>query len=160
MALFDDAGEANVARAVSLVEQTIAALGVDPSVARVKTADGSHGFSLKRGSASILVAICPSLEGASEGTLRVIAPVIHLPAPARHAALFRWLLEANAKELVGQAFAVLGEEVVLVSERSLRDLDASEVEHVVRAVGRAADRFDDLLAKEYDTIRASEPRAR
>ena len=75
----------------------------------------------------------------------------------REAALYKRLLEANASELVGVAFGLRDGEVVLVSERSVRDLDGSEVDALIRSVGRVADRFDDALAKEFGAQRSSDP---
>ena len=68
----------------------------------------------------------------------------------------RRLLEVNARELAGAAFGIVADAVVLVSERSLEDLDASEVQTMVRVVGVAADTWDDALADEFDVIRASD----
>jgi hypothetical protein len=153
-----DQANSNVQRAVQLVEQSIAALGIDPTQSRVASTDGSQAFALRRGSAAIFVAVHGPAQGATEGTLRVVAPVVRAPAADREAALFRRLLEANATELVGVAFGLRDGEVVLVSERSVRDLDASEVDALIRSVGRVADRFDDLLAKEFGAQRSSDPK--
>ncbi|MCZ7680442.1 MAG: YbjN domain-containing protein [Sandaracinaceae bacterium] len=66
------------------------------------------------------------------------------------------MLEANATELAGAAFALSEGEVVVVSERSVTDLDASEVDAMIRNVGRTADRYDDELAAQYGALRSSD----
>jgi hypothetical protein len=154
--LFGDQVSTELERAVSLVEQTITSLGVDPVETRVGGDKQSCAHSLRRGSAVLEVSVHPPRDGTETGTLRVVAPVVRLPSEG-HAALFRRLLELNAGELVGAAFGVAAGEVVMVAERSVRDLDASEVDAMIRTVGREADRFDDLLAQEFGTTRASDP---
>lgn len=154
MTLFGDQAESELERAGELVEQTIEALGVDPAAARL--AGTARRWSLRRGSASILIALSEPTEHAPEGTIRVVAPVVRLPAEDRQPKLFRHLLEANASEIPGAAFAIRGDDVVLVAERSVRDLDASEVDAMVRTVGREADRYDDALAEEFGTTRSSD----
>ncbi len=156
MTLFGDHAENDLKRAVGLVEQTIEALGVNPAETRIGASDGSHRWSLRRGSAAILVAVLPPSEAAPAGSLRVVAPVVRVPPEDRMLPLARRLLEANARELRGVAFGLREEDVVLISERSLQDLDASEVSSVVRAIGSAADRYDDLLAQEFGTSRSSD----
>lgn len=145
----------DVARAVSLVEQVIRGLGIDPAASRVDR-EGHVAFALRRGSARILVAVHAPSAQLPEGRLRVVAPVVHLPPPEREAALFRRLLVANATELAGAAFAISGAEVVIVSERSVKDLDVSEVDSMIRNVGRTADRYDDELAAQYGAVRSSD----
>ncbi len=155
MALFEDHEEGSNARAVDLVEQTIKSLGIDPSSARLSSGDDAARWALRRGSASILIAIQPSPKEGEAASLRVVAPVVHVGSAHRHA-LYAWLLEANAKELRGAAFGVSGDEVVLVGERSVIDLDASEVDSMVRTVGAAADHYDDFLSTKFGASRASD----
>lgn len=155
MTLFGDHAESARRRAVELVEQTIEALGVDAGQARVGSADEPR-WVLRRGSASVVVSIHSPSDGAPAGTVRVLAPVVRLPDEGKQPALFRRLLEANAHELVGVAFGIREGDVVLVSERSLQDLDGSEIDSTVRTIGRVADRYDDALAREFGTSRSSD----
>ncbi|HJL20290.1 MAG TPA: YbjN domain-containing protein [Sandaracinaceae bacterium LLY-WYZ-13_1] len=149
----DQAAQAE--RAVALVEQTIRGLGIDPGASRSQR-EGHVAYALRRGSARILVAVHAPSDGLPEGRLRVVAPVIHLPAADREHALFRRLLELNATELVGSAFAISGGEVVVVTERAVSDLDASEVDAMIRNVGRVADRWDDQLAERFGATRSTD----
>jgi hypothetical protein len=144
---------------VTLVEETITALGIDPVASTLPSdPDGPRRFALRRGSAQLVVAVHPPAPGMEQGTLRVVAPVIRIPREDRQLTLFRRLLEANAQELVGVAFALAGDDVVVVAERSLQDLDSSEVQAMIRTVGSSADRFDDELAQAYHTSRSSDPK--
>ncbi len=148
----------DVQRAIGFVEATIAALGIDPAKTRHRR-EGHCTYALRRGSARILVAVHAPNASLAEGRLRVVAPVIRLvgdPAEPADPALLRFLLEANARDLVGAAFGISGPDVVVVAERAVRDLDRSEVEAMIRNVGRAADRYDDELSRVFGAPRASD----
>jgi len=157
MTLFGEHDGNDYARAVALVENTVRGLGLDPAKCRMETAEGGRGYSLRRGSASMLVMLQHGTRSDDVGTLRIVAPIVVLPTDtAKEHSLFRRLLNANAKDLGGTAFAVADGQVIVVSERSVQDLNASEVEVIVRSVGRIADRFDDVLAAEFGVQRVAD----
>jgi hypothetical protein len=142
-------------KAKKLVEETIRKIGLDPSTCKASAGgEGQAAWTLKRGSASVLVIVTMR---ADEGMvyLRVASPVVHLPADASvHPALFRKLLELNAAGLANAAFAIIGDKVVVVSERPAAGLDAIEVEQTVRHLAAVADTFDDRLEKDFGATRA------
>jgi hypothetical protein len=143
-----------VQRARKLVEGTIQKLGIDPAGAAIPGDAQTVAYALKRGSARVIVAVHGT---GAEGMLRVVAPVVRVPADdAKAAALFRRLLELNGREVQGAAFGLFGDDAVVIVERSVVDLDASEVESAIRGVGRVADRWDDALAAEFGTVRSSD----
>ncbi|MCA9609285.1 MAG: YbjN domain-containing protein [Myxococcales bacterium] len=150
-----DQAKQDVERATALVEKTIEALGIDPATSR-RERDGHVAYALRRGSARILIAVHAPSGDLTEGRIRVVAPVVVLPSEDRQLALLKHLLVANATDLVGAAFAVSGDEVVVVTERAVRDLDASEVDTMIRTVGRVADRYDDELSKTFSLTRSSD----
>jgi hypothetical protein len=139
-------------QAVQMVETVIRALGLDPAEAKIPGDETTRAFALKRGSARVVVAVHATEGG---GTFRVLAPCVRVDASAP-AELFRHLLELNARELVGVAFGVFGDDVVVVAERGVRDLDKSEVEASIRNVGRVADRYDDALSQRFGVKRSSD----
>ena len=141
--------------AKTLVEATIRKLGLDPAATRTASAGiGQAAWTLKRGSASVLVAVTRH-EGEGKSYLRVASPVVTLSADAaRHQALFRKLLELNAAGLANAAFGLIGDRVVAVSERPVAGLDEGEVEQTVRHLAAVADTFDDRLAKDFGCTRA------
>lgn len=149
----EDRAVSETERAMGLVEEAIRKLGIDPAQAR--TPGEGVSYALRRGSARIAVAIHAGT-AQRMGTLRVGAPVVKLPEEAHRAGLFAHLLELNARELVGAAFGVLDGEVVVVTERPLRDLDASEVDAAIRGVGQLADTWDDTLAGRFGVKRSSD----
>jgi hypothetical protein len=85
-------------------------------------------------------------------------PRRRVPAPARlgrrddalveRAPLFAHLLELNA-HLCGVAFALAGDQVLLVSERSTLDLDQSEVHDIIERVTSYSDEHDDVLVARF-----------
>lgn len=157
MTLFDEQAENDYQRAVKLVEQTVQALGIEPKQCRVQVPGSADAFSLRRGSASMLVTLQHGQRADDEGTIRIVAPVVMLPTDAaKEHAMLRKLLQINAKDLAGTAFALVENQVVVVSERSVQDLDASEVDQLIRSVGRVADRFDDALAAEFGVQRVAD----
>jgi hypothetical protein len=146
--------------AKKLVEDTLRKLGLDPAAVHVPPAGGVAGgagsqaaWTLKRGSASVLVTV--THRGDEKATyLRVGAPVVVLPADAgRHQALFRRLLELNAAGLANAAFALAGDKVIVVCERPVEGLGAEEVEQSIRHLAAVADTFDDRLEKEFGATR-------
>lgn len=143
---------ADVEEALRLIESVIKGLGLDPASATIPGDAATKAYALKRGSARVVVAVHATENG---GTFRVLSPCVRIEA-GTSPDLFKHLLELNARELVGAAFGVFGDEVVVVSERSVKDLDASEVEAAIRNVGRIGDRYDDALAQRFGVKRSSD----
>lgn len=142
-----------LAAAITLVETSIRSLGLDPAQARVPQDGPGARFALRRGSAQVFVIVAAPGGSDTDGTLRIVAPVIPVPPVAQRLALYERLLRLNATETHGCAFALSDESVVIVQERSVRDLDASEVDVAIRTVGAAANHFDDALARELAAAR-------
>jgi hypothetical protein len=135
--------------AKKLVQDLIHKLGLDPKGTCIKDEPEQAAYTLKRGSASILVTVLKRPEEKAT-FLRVASPVVTLPQDAgKHLALFKRLLELNANGLVNSAFGVVGERVVVVSERPAEGLDAEEVDQIVRHLAAVADTYDDRLAEEF-----------
>jgi hypothetical protein len=146
--------------AKQLVEDTLRKLGLDPAALHVPGPAASAGggnsqaaWTLKRGSATVLVTVTHRADEKAS-YLRVAAPVVVLPADAgRHQALFKRLLELNAAGLANAAFALAGDKVIVVCERPTPGLGAEEVEQSIRHLAAVADTFDDRLEKEFGATR-------
>jgi hypothetical protein len=137
-----------------LVEATIRALGLDPATTQADQSDSHLAWTLKRGSASVLVTVT-KYPPEKMTYLRVASPVVTLPAdPGKHLAIFRKLLELNAAGLANAAFGLAGDRVVAVSERPAPGLDPQEVDQMVRHLAAVADTFDDRLEKEFGATKA------
>lgn len=137
-ALFANQRETNLASTIALVEAALAELGGG-------TGEGAHAWKITKGSAITRVTLINRTEFTH---LRVQAVVMTLDGKVERDALFAHLLELNAT-LCGAAFAVSGDQVLLVSERSTLDLDASEVLDAINRVNSYADDHDDVLVARY-----------
>jgi hypothetical protein len=148
-ALFANHRETNLISTVALVEQVLGELGYAPADHRVSEPGASHAWRLVTGSAITRVAL---VERAEFPHLRITAAVMTLDAAVDRAALFGHLLALNAN-LCGVAFATGGDgdgdHVLLVSERSTLDLDASEVRDAIERVTTSADEHDDALVARF-----------
>ena len=145
-------------RAKELIEGTIQRLGVDPVGARAKDAPTTVSWTFQRGSAAILVNLTFRKED-GKLYLRVISPVMTLPEAARREALFIRLLELNGKGLANCGFGLIGDRIVVVSERPTEGLDASEAEQIIRHLAAVADTYDDKLVNEFGGSRTSDVKA-
>ena len=141
--------------AKAIVEATIKKLGIDPVAARAKDSPSTVSWTFQRGSAAILVNLTVRKED-DKCYLRVISPVMTLPDATAREALFVRLLELNGKGLANCAFGLVGDRVVVVSERPARGLDGEEAEQVIRHPSAVADTYDDKLVKEFGGKRASD----
>lgn len=63
--------------------------------------------------------------------------------------LFRKLLEMNSTETLEARFAILGDQVAVVSTRSTTDLSASEISSAITTVATLADYYDEPLQEEF-----------
>jgi hypothetical protein len=143
------------ATAKSTVDLALKKIGVDPDAVRGKDAPDVASWTLKRGSAHILVSL--TRREPNRGVfLRVVSPVMTLPDASKRETLYVKLLELNANGLGNCAFGVIGERIVALSERPAEGLDEGEVEQIVRQVSAVADTYDDRLVAEFGGKRASD----
>jgi hypothetical protein len=147
--------EKDFENAKTLVLATIRKIGLDPDTTRAPSeSDAVASWTLKRGSASVLISVIHHDEQKAT-FLRIASPVVTLPAAAEaQASMMRRLLEMNAAGLANAAFGLIGDRVVAVSERPAAGLDAGEVEQMVLHLSAVADTFDDRFAKEFGAAKA------
>ncbi len=144
----------DLASAKDLVEIAVRDLGVDPAAVRAKDTPEQASWTLKRGSASVLVTLVLRQQLL---TLRIVSPVLVLPPLLEgRLALFTHVLELNANGLGNCAFGLVGDRLVALSERPVEGLDSREIEQIIRQVAAVADTYDDRLAKDFGAVRASD----
>jgi hypothetical protein len=144
-ALFANQRESNLASTVALVEEVLTELGHPSAQSRIKHPTALHAWQIPKGSAITRIALIHRTEFSH---IRVWAVVMTLDDRIDRGALFEHLLEHNTR-LCGAGFAVLGDHVLLVTERSTLDLDRSEVLELVRRVMNYADEYDDVLVARF-----------
>ena len=141
-------------KAKRLVEETVRVLGLDPAAMCAENTESHASWTLKRGSASVLVTVARHAKS-GETYLRVASPLVTLPSDtAKQLGMCRKLLELNAAGLSNAAFGLVGERVIAVSERPAPWLDPQEVQQMIRHLAAVADTFDDRLATEFGAAKA------
>jgi hypothetical protein len=148
MALFSNKQESNLRSCVQMIESVIQALGHDPAKSRISTGSDadSHAWRVQKGSAFVTVSL---RNEAGENQLQVSAPVMRMDGKVVRAKLYQRLLELNLTTIKGAAFALQGNDVLLVAERPTLDLDLSEVEDLLKKIETYADHYDDVLVAEF-----------
>jgi hypothetical protein len=146
LGLFENQLEANLQSMVAMIEDVLVELGHFLEECRVSDPATRRAWRIFRGSAAAHIAL---LDRADFLHLRILSPVMTLDDSVDRAALFRHLLTLNGSAVRGVAFALAGDEVQLVAERSTLDLDRSEVLDMVERVLRHADEHDDALVATY-----------
>jgi len=141
--LFANQRETNLVSTNALVEEVLRELGHKSD--RIKDPGALHAWQIEKGSAVIRVAL---IHRAEFTHLRVSAIVMTLDAKVDRTALFGHLLDLNLT-LCGAAFAIDGDRVVLVGERSTLDLDRSELSEAIQRITMYADEHDDVLVARF-----------
>jgi hypothetical protein len=143
--LFDNSWETTAQSAIGLVEQALRARGHEPDACELDDPSAVRSWWFSEGSAMVTVAL-RRRPGAPH--LRITTPVMTPATASDRAALHAELLARNL-ELCGMAFALDGDKVLLVSERSTVDLDRGEVLELITNLARHADDVDDELVTRY-----------
>ena len=144
-ALFANQRETNLSSTIALVEDVLAELGHPVPGSRISDPTALHAWRIPKGSAVTRVTL---IDRAEFTHLRVSAIVMTLDAKVDRPTLFTHLLEINTT-LTGAAFGCVGDQIVLLSERSTLDLDRSEVLDTIRRVTSCADEHDDVLVARF-----------
>ena len=144
-ALFSNQRETNLSSTVALVESVLGEIGAPAPGSRIVDTAALHAWRIPKGSAITRVTL---IDQADFTHLRVCAIVMTIDAKVDRTALYAHLLELNAR-LAGAAFALDGQQVLLVSERSTLDLDRSEVLDTIQRVTTCADEHDDALVAKF-----------
>jgi type III secretion system-like peptide-binding chaperone len=138
-----------------LVEEVVIRLGLDPAKVRGESGPDLINWSIQRGSAVILVSVAKNDRG-DAASLSAVSPIMSLPPEPDLLPFFRRLLELNGHGLINAAFGLVGDRVVVKSERPTAFLDAAEVEQIILHLSAVADTYDDRLVKEFGGHRASD----
>ena len=144
-ALFANQRETNLASTLALIEEVLGELGHDPATTRESQQSALHAWRIVKGSAVTRVAL---VNRAQFSHLRVCAVVMTCDPNVDRPAFHAHLLDLNAN-LCGAAFAIDGDRILLLSERSTLDLDRSEVRELIKRVAAYADDHDDVLVARF-----------
>ncbi len=127
------------------IETVIASMAVDQKVMVGQNEAGGHLWKFKYGSVEVFV----QLTGETENdTLTVWAFVLQLPAK-NEAELMRKLLEMNWLSTLEAHFAIVDNQVAVVSTRTMAEISIGEMSRAITIVATIADDNDDLLQAEF-----------
>ncbi|MCW6048665.1 YbjN domain-containing protein [Microcoleus sp. A2-C5] len=127
------------------IETVIASMAVDQKVMVGQNEAGGHLWKFKYGSVEVFV----QLTGETENdTLTVWAFVLQLPAK-NEAELMRKLLEMNWLSTLESHFAIVDNQVAVISNRAIAEISAGEISRAITIVATIADDNDDLLQAEF-----------
>lgn len=132
------------ANIVDVIETVIDSLDSD-NTAMVSNTEGGYIWKFKYGTVEVFV----QLTGlSSEDTISAWSAVLKLPAKDE-AKLTRKLLELNWSGTLEARFAILQNEIVVLSTRSLADLSPGEISRAITLVATIADEQDEPLQAEF-----------
>lgn len=131
------------------IETVIASLAEDQKVL-VGQSDAGHLWKFKYGSVQVFVQLTGSTE---EDTLTVWSSVLKLPAQ-NESEMMRRLLEMNWSSTYEARFGMLGDEIVVLSSRSVSDLNPGEISRSITVVATIADDHDEALQEEFGAASA------
>jgi hypothetical protein len=129
---------------VDVIETVIDSLDTD-NTAMVNHDGTAHLWKFKYGTVEVFV----QLTGlTNEDTVTVWASVLKLPAQD-NPKLARYLLEQNWASTIEARYAIVNNEVVVVTSRSLADLSPGEISRAITLVATLADENDEALQREF-----------
>ena len=126
------------------IEAVLAGLAEDQQV-MVRTSEAGKVWQFEYGSVEVFVQLTGETD---EDTLTVWASVLKFPVK-NEAQLMRRLLEMNWLSTLESHFAIVNDQVVVLSSRILADISASEISRIITIVATVADNNDDNLQAEF-----------
>ncbi|MBD1812303.1 YbjN domain-containing protein [Microcoleus vaginatus DQ-U2] len=127
------------------IETVIASMAVDQKVMVGQSEAGGHLWKFKYGSVEVFVQLTGDTE---DDTLTVWAFVLQLPAK-NEAQLMRKLLEMNWLSTLESHFAIVDNQVAVISTRTMAEISTGEISRVITIVATVADDNDDVLQTEF-----------
>jgi hypothetical protein len=137
--------EVNDINYVEIIENVIDTLEQDDSAMVSHPSEGSYRWMFKYGTVEVFVQLTGTTD---EDTLTVWSAVLKLPAKDEPK-LMRQLLEMNASSTFEARFAIIENQVVVLTTRTLADLSAGEASRLITIVATIADNNDELLQSEF-----------
>ncbi len=138
------ASHGTVQEVMHMIEHYFKKRGLDPHAHELEGAEG-YGWHLTEGSARVYIFVQDTNTGP---TLRITAPLVHVPDTNREA-FYRRLLDINT-DLHNCALSTHEDIVLVVAQRPTLALDQEELDAMVWNVAYVADLLDDKLAREFN----------
>jgi hypothetical protein len=129
---------------VDVIETVISSLDQEDTAMVSQNEDG-HLWKFKYGSVEVFVQLTGSTD---EDTFTVWSSVLQLPAK-NEPQLMRKLLEMNWSDTFESCFAIVDNQVVVLSSRTVAELSAGEISRAITVVATIADDNDEALQSEF-----------
>lgn len=129
---------------VEKIETVISSLEEDDS-AMVSHSEEGYLWKFKYGSAEVFVELTGTTD---DDTFTVWSSVLRLPAKDE-TPLMRKLLEMNWSDTYESRFAIIDNQVVVLSSRTVAELSSGEIARAITIVATIADDNDDALRAEF-----------
>ena len=129
---------------VDVIQTVISSMEQENS-AMVSKTNAGHLWKFKYGSVEVFVQLTGSTD---DDTLTVWASVLNLPAK-NEPELMRKLLEMNSAETFESRFAIINNQVILITTRTVAELSPGEISRAITVVATIADNNDDLLQEQF-----------
>ena len=129
---------------VEIIETVISSLDQD-NTAMVSQNEEGHLWKFKYGSVEVFVQLTGSTD---DDTFTVWSTVLKLPAK-NEPQLMRKLLEMNWADTFESCFAIVENQVVVLSSRTVAELSPGEISRSITVVASIADDNDEALQAEF-----------
>ncbi|HEY9901559.1 MAG TPA: YbjN domain-containing protein [Candidatus Sericytochromatia bacterium] len=129
---------------VEIIETVISSLDQD-NTAMVSQNEEGYLWKFKYGSVEVFVQLTGSTD---DDTFTVWSSVLPLPAK-NEPQLMRKLLEMNWSDTFESCFAIVDNQVVVLSSRTVAELSPGEISRAITVVATIADDNDDALQTEF-----------
>ncbi|MGM0457688.1 YbjN domain-containing protein [Sodalinema sp.] len=140
----DWSGDNDVVNYPQEIETVISSLAQDQK-AMVGHNDDTYAWKFKYGSVEVFVQLTGETE---EDLFTVWSPVLKLPA-TDEPGLMRHLLQMNWGATFESRFAIVDDQVVVLSSRTVADLNPSEISRSITIVATIADDNDEDLQEKF-----------
>jgi hypothetical protein len=138
---------------ISLVENAISNLGVDPAVCRTEQ---THKWHLHRGQAQVVLMVRKSrtYKGTEKDTIVMVSPVVVMPQDEKlKQKLYQFLL-ATSHQMITEAFSLAkeanGTEVAYISSTYfIEDMNSEEIAFMLDSLSYYALKFSEELRAEF-----------
>lgn len=143
----DGSSQVSVESYIRIVEDLLLEIGVDVKDSRIDLdSKNDRGWIIQKGSAQIIILITEN-DDDDNPTIEVVSPILKLPSQ-NILPFYRRCLELN-RYLIGCAFCVSEDKVLVRAEVPLSGLDVESIALMIANVAGAADQFDNELAEEF-----------
>lgn len=129
---------------IEVIQTVISSLDQEQS-AMVSQGDGGHIWKFKYGTVEVFVQLTGTTD---DDTFTVWSFVLKLPAKNEEQ-LMRKLLEMNWTETFESRFAIVENQIAVVSSRTVAELSPGEISRTITVVATIADNNDEVLHSEF-----------